>query len=166
MLAGGWNGTIALASAEIYTSDAASVRVILGNLTQTYDGTAKPVTVTTIPPGLVVDVTYDGSPFAPTNVGTYTLVGTVNDACYQGATTNLLTINPASSNATNTITLTGATTVANGAFQFTFVNTPGAAFSVLATTNPALPAELLDGAWGSRGNRARPIPVHGYPGDE
>src|SRR5204863_5073379 len=29
--------------------------------------------------------------------------------------------------------------LANGSFQFAFTNTPGAAFSVLTTTNPALP---------------------------
>jgi hypothetical protein len=35
-------------------------------------------------------------------------------------------------------TLTGAQTLANGSFQFSFTNSPGAAFSVLMTTNPAL----------------------------
>jgi alpha-tubulin suppressor-like RCC1 family protein len=37
------------------------------------------------------------------------------------------------------IALSGAQTLTNGAFQFAFTNTPGAFFSVLATTNPALP---------------------------
>jgi hypothetical protein len=35
-------------------------------------------------------------------------------------------------------TLTGAQTLANGSFQFSFTNSPGVAFSVLMTTNPAL----------------------------
>ena len=35
--------------------------------------------------------------------------------------------------------MSGAQTLTNGAFQFAFTNTPGAFFSVLATTNPALP---------------------------
>ncbi len=35
--------------------------------------------------------------------------------------------------------LTGAQVLANGAFQFTFTNTPGTTFTVLATTNLALP---------------------------
>jgi hypothetical protein len=35
-------------------------------------------------------------------------------------------------------TLTGAQTLAKGSFQFSFTNSPGAAFSVLMTTNPAL----------------------------
>ena len=37
------------------------------------------------------------------------------------------------------IKLTGAQTLTNGSFQFTFTNTAGAFFGVLVTTNPALP---------------------------
>jgi hypothetical protein len=37
------------------------------------------------------------------------------------------------------ITLVGAQTLTNGSIQFSFTNTPGAFFGVLATTNPALP---------------------------
>jgi hypothetical protein len=37
------------------------------------------------------------------------------------------------------IILTGAAKLTNGSFRFTFTNTPGAPFSVLAATNPALP---------------------------
>jgi N-acetylneuraminic acid mutarotase len=37
------------------------------------------------------------------------------------------------------ITLTGSKTLTNGSFQFSFTNTPGALFGVLATTNLALP---------------------------
>lgn len=35
--------------------------------------------------------------------------------------------------------LTGAQMLGNGEFQFTFTNTPGTTFTVLATTNLALP---------------------------
>ncbi|KAB1155646.1 hypothetical protein F7018_11630, partial [Tenacibaculum aiptasiae] len=69
--------------------------VIVNNLTQTYDGTTKPVSPTTMPNGLSVDVTYDGGSTAPTNAGTYTVVATVNDVNYQGNTTETLTINKA-----------------------------------------------------------------------
>jgi large repetitive protein len=47
-----------------------------------------------------------------------------------------------------TTTLTGATNPGDGSFQFTFTNTPGASFVVLAATNVALPLNhwtLLDG---------------------
>ncbi len=66
--------------------------VTLGNLSQTYDGTAKSVTATTTPSGLTVNITYNGSANAPTNAGSYTVIGTIADANYQGSATNTLAI--------------------------------------------------------------------------
>jgi MBG domain len=43
---------------------------------------------------LGVILTYDGSLSAPTNVGSYTVIGTVNDANYVGSATNTLVISP------------------------------------------------------------------------
>jgi hypothetical protein len=63
-------------------------------LLQIYDGTAKAVSVTTTPPGLAVIVTYNGLPDAPTNVGSYTVIGTVSDLNYQGGATDTLVIMP------------------------------------------------------------------------
>lgn len=59
---------------------------------QTYDGTAKRVSVSTMPPGLTVGLTYNGSNVAPTNPGTYTVVGTIDDLNYFGGTTNTLLV--------------------------------------------------------------------------
>lgn len=70
----------------------AAASVTLGNLSQTYDGTAKNATVTTTPPGLSVLLTYDGSTAAPTNIGSYTVVATVTEVDYQGGATNTLVI--------------------------------------------------------------------------
>ncbi|MDD5679230.1 MAG: MBG domain-containing protein [Kiritimatiellae bacterium] len=58
--------------------------VTLSNLTQTYDGTAREVTAGTSPEGKAVIITYDGNSWAPTNAGSYTIVGTINDALYSG----------------------------------------------------------------------------------
>ena len=66
--------------------------VTLSLLLHTYDGTVKNATATTVPAGLTVDFTYDGSPQAPINVGSYTVIGTVNDPNYQGSATNTLVI--------------------------------------------------------------------------
>jgi len=66
--------------------------VLLGDLLQTYDGSAKPVSSTTDPVGLAVDLTYDGSTSAPTNEGSYTVVGTIDDPAYQGSATKTLVI--------------------------------------------------------------------------
>ncbi len=66
--------------------------VLLQDLRQTYDGLAKPVSASTIPSGLAVDLSYDGSAAAPTNVGSYAVVGTINDPDYQGSSTNTLVV--------------------------------------------------------------------------
>ncbi|MCG2660704.1 MAG: MBG domain-containing protein, partial [Kiritimatiellae bacterium] len=58
--------------------------VTLNNLNQTYDGSAMTVTATTVPAGQTVDITYDGNSWAPTNVGSYAVSGTVNEPMYQG----------------------------------------------------------------------------------
>ena len=96
--------------------------VTLSNLNQVYDGNPKPVTVTTDPAGLAVTVTYNGSTAVPTNVGTYTVVATINDANYQGSATGTLTI----AKATPQITLGGLTQTYDGSPK-----------SVTVTTNPA-----------------------------
>ncbi len=69
----------------------ATAPVALGNLLQYFDGTIKSVSVVTVPVGLPVDVTYNGSPSAPSAVGNYAVVAAVNDSNYQGSTaTNLI----------------------------------------------------------------------------
>ena len=72
----------------------ATAQVTLSNLSYIFDGMAKAATVTTVPAGLNVNVTYDGSATAPTNVGSYNVVATVNDPNYQGQATGTLVINP------------------------------------------------------------------------
>jgi hypothetical protein len=71
----------------------ASGSITLGSLSQTYTGTAKAATATTIPTGLTVSFTYNGSVTVPTNAGSYTVIGTINDANYQGSATGTLVIN-------------------------------------------------------------------------
>jgi hypothetical protein len=66
--------------------------VSLGNLNAVYDGAGHAVTVTTVPPGLNVTLTYDGSSLLPTNAGSYQVIGTINETNYAGAATNTLTI--------------------------------------------------------------------------
>ncbi|HEX9046395.1 MAG TPA: MBG domain-containing protein, partial [Verrucomicrobiae bacterium] len=72
----------------------ATATVTLTNLSQTYDGAAHPVTVNTTPTNLAAIVTYNGSTSAPTNIGSYTVIATVNDANYVGNATNTLVIGP------------------------------------------------------------------------
>jgi len=70
----------------------ATAGVVLGNLTQTYTGTPRSVTVTTTPAGLGTVVTYNGGATAPTDFGTYAVVATIADANYQGVTNGTLVI--------------------------------------------------------------------------
>jgi hypothetical protein len=57
-----------------------------------YDGTAKSVTSITTPSNLAVGTTYNGSSNAPSNSGTYSVVGVVNDQNYTGVNSTTLTI--------------------------------------------------------------------------
>ena len=109
----------ALSSTELYVGRTAIVT--MGNLSQGYDGTPKTVSVTTTPPGLTVNLTYNGSSSAPINVGSYTVIGTVTDGSYQGSATNTLVISK------------GTATVAFGNLSQVY---DGTAKSVSATTTP------------------------------
>ena len=80
---------------ETFVISKAAAAVTLGSLAQTYDGTARAATATTVPPGLAVGFTYDGSGTAPTAVGVYAVTGTVNDALYQGSATGALAVTEA-----------------------------------------------------------------------
>ena len=72
------NGTLTITKA--------SATLTLTNLAQTFNGSPKSVTVTTDPPGLGgVTVTYDGSPTAPSAVGSYAVVATLTNANYAAA---------------------------------------------------------------------------------
>jgi hypothetical protein len=97
----------------------ATATVTLGNLTPTYDGTAKSVSVVTVPTGLTVNVTYDGSASAPTNAGSYTVIGLVADANYAGGATNTLVI----AQAPQTITFGTLPYVVFGDLPFTLTAT-------------------------------------------
>jgi glycosidase len=80
---------------------AASATVTLGNLSQTYNRTARSASVTTSPAGLTVSVTYNGSPTAPTNAGNYTVNATITEPGYAGSATATLAI------ARKNLTITG-----------------------------------------------------------
>ena len=70
--------------------------VTLSGLSWTYDGTAKSAIVTTVPAGLVVTVTYNGSTSLPVEIGEYAVEATVADALWQGSASGVLTISAAS----------------------------------------------------------------------
>jgi hypothetical protein len=77
--------------------------VTLTNFTQTYTGSPLPVTATTVPSGLTVNITYTGvsgttygpSTVAPTAVGTYAVAANISDPKHTGTATGTLVINKA-----------------------------------------------------------------------
>jgi hypothetical protein len=85
----------ATSNAATLTVNQATATVTLSGLgPYNYDGTAKSASATTSnPSGLNVNITYNGSPNAPTNAGDYNVVATVNDPNYKGSATGTLKIN-------------------------------------------------------------------------
>ncbi|GAA0894041.1 hypothetical protein GCM10009122_37210 [Fulvivirga kasyanovii] len=102
--------------------DKATATVTLGTTSVVYNGSPQSATATTTPIGLSVDFTYDGSGTAPTNVGTYALEATINDANYEGSASGTFEI----TKATATVTLGTTSVVYNGSSQ-----------SATATTTPS-----------------------------
>lgn len=100
----------------------ASVSFDSATLTQTYNGTPRPVTATTSPGGLGVVYTYEGSSTAPTNAGSYAVVATISDGNYVGTTSGTLVV----SKAVATVTL--------GSLDQPYT---GSARTATATTSPA-----------------------------
>ena len=109
-------------SAHALTVAKASATITLASLAQTYTGSALSATATTVPASLAVTFTYNGSSTPPTATGSYTVVGTINDANYAGSAAGALVIAKASA----TITL--------GNLAQTYTGSP---LSTAATTNPA-----------------------------
>jgi hypothetical protein len=85
---------------KTFKINAASATVSLTNLSYTYDGSAKTVTVATEPVGLNTEVVYSqlGVPVvSPTAAGSYDVTVTIIDPNYSGSQTGTLVIIPAAS---------------------------------------------------------------------
>ncbi len=66
--------------------------ILFTNLSHVYDGAPHGATVTTVPAGLTVDTTYNGSASLPVAIGSYAVTSTVNDVLYGGTATATFTI--------------------------------------------------------------------------
>jgi lipopolysaccharide export system protein LptA len=80
-LSAGVNYTISFVPAN-FSITPAPATISISNLNQDYDGTPKPVTITTVPSGLAHSVTYNGSATVPSNTGIYTVVATITNTNY------------------------------------------------------------------------------------
>jgi len=87
---GAAQGSTTLATVTVQRKGTATVT--FGPLSALFDGTSKSVTATTNPTGLNVTLTYNGSSTAPSALGSYTVVATVNDPNYTGSATGTFVI--------------------------------------------------------------------------
>ncbi|MBK7455581.1 MAG: hypothetical protein IPJ46_18220 [Anaerolineales bacterium] len=118
--------------------------VTLGSLSQTYNGSPKPVTATTTPAGLHVDITYGGSATVPTNAGSYAVVATINDPnSAAGTASGTLVIGKA----TATLTLSNLTQANNGTPRSATVATVPAGLNVEITYNGSATAPTNSGSY-------------------
>jgi alpha-tubulin suppressor-like RCC1 family protein len=74
------------------TVNKAAATVNVSDLNQVYNGSPRPVTVTTVPASLAISVQYNGGATVPTNAGSYPVQVTVTDANHTGAKSEVLTI--------------------------------------------------------------------------
>ena len=107
----------------------ASATVTLASLSQTYNGTARAATATTSPSRLTTDITYDGSPTAPVNAGTYAVVANVNDTNYSGSSSGTLQISKASA----TVNLSNLSQTYDGSPKAVAVSTSPSGLSCTVT---------------------------------
>ena len=95
---GDGNYNAAPSVSQTFTINKATAGITLGNLSQTYDGSAKAASETTNPAGKTVILSYTQNGItvpSPTNAGSYDISAIIDDANYQGSTTGSLVINKA-----------------------------------------------------------------------
>ena len=86
------NPVTAQSSPYTFTVSKANATISITGTNQTYNGSARTVTISTTPSNLVTATTYNSNSSAPTNAGSYAVIATVNDSNYQGSASNVLTV--------------------------------------------------------------------------
>jgi hypothetical protein len=110
-------------------------QVSLSNLTQTFDGTPRSVSATTIPSGLTVVLAYDGSNTPPTNAGSYQVTAMISDPNYSGQTFGTLYV--ARANQTINFGSLSNKTVGDAPFALSATATSGLPVSFNIVSGPA-----------------------------
>ncbi len=123
---------------QTFTIAKAIAPVGISNLAQKYTGIPSPVTTFTLPVGLTVTVSYNGSPVVPTAAGSYPVVATISDPNYQGSATGTLVISQSA--LAQTISFAAPMNVTYGAAPFilTATSTSGLPVSFTASGTCAL----------------------------
>ncbi len=124
---GSASGTLVIAKAV--------ATVTLSALTQTFSNAPKSATASTSPPGLTVNLTYNGNPEPPTNAGSYTVAATVSSETHTGSKSGTLVI----AKAAQTIAFPALPSVQVGNAPLTLTATASSDLTVSYTSsNPAV----------------------------
>jgi subtilisin family serine protease len=121
----------------------ATATVTLLSLAQTYNNTPRVVTATTTPSTLPLTITYNGSSIAPTNAGSYPIVGTINHANYQGIGSGTLVVAKAAA----TVTLSNLNQVYTGGQRPATISTTPGGVSYQVTYNGFPPVPVNAGTY-------------------
>jgi hypothetical protein len=87
---GFWDGKVNVSG--VLTVGRTLAGISISNTLQSFDGSLKSVTITTLPAGLGVKVTYNGSEMVPVNPGIYKVSAVIDDPEFQGTATGSLSI--------------------------------------------------------------------------
>ncbi|MEY3895149.1 MAG: hypothetical protein RLZZ214_668, partial [Verrucomicrobiota bacterium] len=117
--------------------------VVLSGLAQNYDGTPKSATASTGPGSFDVDFTYDGSATEPTAVGSYAVVGTINNPSYAGSASGTLVISKGAA----TVVLGGLAQVHDGLPKSATATTSPGTYAVDFTYNGSTEAPSMIGSY-------------------
>ncbi|QTN32838.1 hypothetical protein HZ994_11025 [Akkermansiaceae bacterium] len=113
------------------TVDPIPVGVTLGGLTRSYDGSPKPVSVTTSPPGMAYSITYGGSANPPTDAGIYPVVVAITEPNHSGGAADDLLI----AKAQQTITFAELDPIGADEPPFALTATAGSGLAVSYTSS-------------------------------
>lgn len=108
------------------------------NLTQTYDGQAKTVNVSTTPAVATIKVTYDGNSSAPVDAGNYAVKAEIVDPNYEGVQTRTLTVEKASAS----ISLSSLSQVYDGTIKTVSFSTNPANLNLIINYSPNNPKDV------------------------
>jgi sugar lactone lactonase YvrE len=140
-------GAFSLDDVELVGNDeyngVSTATITLANLSQTYNGSPRPVTATTIPAGLPVLLTYNGSSTAPTAAGTYAVSAVIDDPAIIGSAGGSLVISKANAS----IQLGNLSPAADGTPKTPTVTTTPAGLAVSLTYNGSTTAPTHAGSY-------------------
>jgi len=133
---GSTRGTLAIGKA--------SGTVTLGSLSQTYNGTPRSATATTVPAGGTVLITYLGSAGAPANAGSYPVDATISDPNFQTSSVSGTLI---VAKASCTVTLDNLSRTYDGSAQTVTTTRSPAAVNVAVTYGGSSAAPINAGTY-------------------